>query len=76
MHSLYTIDLSEAAWVKPCGGNSDDNGDEESCVLMADTPEVVAIRDSKNLEAEALRFTRTEMEAFVRHYVRENSIVI
>ncbi len=76
MRGLYDINLSGAVWVKPCGGNSDDNGDEESCVLVVDTPEVVAIRDSKNPSAEALRFTRDEMDAFVRHYARENGIVI
>jgi hypothetical protein len=73
---LYEIDLSQAAWVKPCGGNSDDNGDEESCVLVADTPDVVAARDSKNPTMAALRFTKAEMDAFVRHYARENNLMI
>lgn len=73
---LYRIDLSAASWVKPCGGNSDDNGDEESCVLIAQTPDLVALRDSKSPDLEALRFTKTEVEAFVRHYVRENDLVI
>ncbi|MFJ9552747.1 DUF397 domain-containing protein [Nocardiopsis sp. NPDC101807] len=76
MRDLYELDLSELSWAKPCGGNSDDDGDEESCVLFADTSGVVALRDSKNPGAEALRFTKAEMEAFVRHYARENGIVI
>lgn len=76
MHDLYKIELDEAAWVKPCGGNNDENGDEESCVLVADTPEVIAVRDSKNPDMSALRFTRTEMDAFVRHYARKHGIVI
>lgn len=73
---LYGIDLSGASWVKPCGGNSDDNGDEESCVLVAQAPGLVALRDSKNHGLEALRFTKAEIDAFVRHYVRENDIAI
>ncbi|CAL9400922.1 hypothetical protein SUDANB121_01469 [Nocardiopsis dassonvillei] len=73
---LYRIDLSGTPWVKPCGGNSDENGDEESCVLVAQTPDLVALRDSKSPGLEALRFTRAEVEAFVRHYVRENDMVI
>ncbi|WP_198659085.1 DUF397 domain-containing protein [Nocardiopsis sp. FIRDI 009] len=76
MHDLYDINLSGADWVKPCGGNNDSDGDEESCVLVANTPEMVAIRDSKNPVAEPLRFTKGEMDAFVRHYVRENDVVI
>ncbi|MFE3457232.1 DUF397 domain-containing protein [Nocardiopsis aegyptia] len=76
MDDLYEIDLSGAAWVKPCGGNSDDNGDEESCVLVAGTRDMVAVRDSKNPAMAELRFTRSEMDAFVRHYARENNIMI
>ncbi|RKS09814.1 uncharacterized protein DUF397 [Nocardiopsis sp. Huas11] len=76
MDDLYKIDLRGVAWAKPCGGNSDENGDEESCVLVADTPEVVAVRDSKNPAMAALRFTKSEMDAFVRHYARENDIMI
>ncbi|MBB6172402.1 hypothetical protein HNR23_002462 [Nocardiopsis mwathae] len=75
-HDLYRIDLSRAEWVKPCGGNSDDNGDEESCVLLAGSGGMVAIRDSKSPQAEPLRFTKAEMDAFVRFYARENGIVI
>ncbi|WP_304454255.1 DUF397 domain-containing protein [Nocardiopsis sp. YSL2] len=44
-----------------------------SCVLVADTPDVVAVRDSKNPAMAALRFTRSRMDAFVRHYARENN---
>ncbi|RBM23319.1 DUF397 domain-containing protein [Streptomyces sp. PT12] len=57
---LYAIDLSDATWRK--SPRSDTGG---ACVEITDLPGGgVAMRDSKNPEREALRYTAAEWNAF------------
>jgi Domain of unknown function (DUF397) len=57
---LYAIDLSGAVWRKSPFSNG-----AEQCVEIADLPGGgVAVRDSKNPEREALRYTAEEWAAF------------
>ncbi|AJT67455.1 hypothetical protein T261_5839 [Streptomyces lydicus] len=59
---LYAIDLSGANWRKSPFSNGG-----EQCVEIADLPGGgVAVRDSKNPEREALRYTADEWHAFRR----------
>lgn len=56
---LYDHDLSGAAWRK-----SSASGPENNCVEIADLPEGVAVRDSKEPAGHVLRFTAAEWTAF------------
>ncbi|MEV1008495.1 DUF397 domain-containing protein [Streptomyces sp. NPDC049881] len=57
---LYAIDLSGAEWRKSPLSNG-----PEQCVEITDLPGGgIAIRDSKNPEREALRYTAAEWSAF------------
>ncbi|WP_129838004.1 DUF397 domain-containing protein [Streptomyces sp. RFCAC02] len=57
---LYAIDLSSATWRKSPLSNG-----PEQCVEITDLPGGgIAIRDSKNPEREALRYTADEWHAF------------
>ncbi|MFI1380784.1 DUF397 domain-containing protein [Embleya sp. NPDC020886] len=57
---LYEADLTDAVWIKASASNQ--NG---TCVELADLPEGVAMRDSKNPALPALRYTRDELAAFI-----------
>lgn len=77
MPDLYSMPIGAPAAY--CGGNSDDDGTEESCVTIAPiSGEVgaVALGDTKRPDLPALRFTAAEMNAFVRSYAREHGIVL
>ncbi|MEU8506283.1 DUF397 domain-containing protein [Streptomyces brevispora] len=57
---LYAHDLSDSVWRK-----SSASGAEHDCVEIAELPGGArAVRDSKNPERPALRFTATEWAAF------------
>ncbi|MFG1879147.1 DUF397 domain-containing protein [Sphaerisporangium sp. NPDC049003] len=57
---LYAYDLSTATWRK-----SSASGAEHNCVEIANLPNgAKAIRDSKNLNRELLRFTSSEWAVF------------
>ncbi|MGW0827550.1 DUF397 domain-containing protein [Streptomyces sp. NPDC002845] len=56
---LYSIDLSGATWYK-----SPFSAGENDCVEITDLPGgAVAVRDSKNPDKGALRFTASEWDA-------------
>ncbi|WP_406283618.1 DUF397 domain-containing protein [Embleya sp. NBC_00896] len=57
---LYEADLTHAVWIKASASNQ--NG---TCVELAAVADGVAMRDSKNLELPALRYTREELAAFI-----------
>jgi hypothetical protein len=57
--TLYALDLSGAAVVKPCGGPC-----TEGCVTLARIGEDAwALGDSKRPDAQPLRFTTRELNA-------------
>ncbi len=56
----FPIDLSHAQWRK----SSYSGGGNDTCVEVAPVRYVVAVRDSKNPETEALGFSRSEWRAF------------
>ena len=56
----YSIDLSKAMWRKSSMSNSQGN-----CVEIAFIDSHVAVRDSKNLQAQPLVYTPDEWKAFV-----------
>lgn len=57
---LYAHDLSAATWRK-----SSASGAENNCVEITDLPQGgIAVRDSKNLHREPLRFDADEWAAF------------
>lgn len=61
---LYSLDLSEAAWVKS-SFSGDGSGDGSGCVEIAHLPGgSVALRDSRNPGREPLCFTADEWSAF------------
>ena len=77
MSDLYQLDLGEPA--RYCGGNTDTDGTEESCVTVAliqGAPGAVALGDSKEPGREPLRFDADEMETFVRGYARDHGITL
>lgn len=53
--------MTKAKWRK--ASFSDANG---ACVELADTGDAVAIRDSKDPDGPVLRFTKTEIDAFLK----------
>lgn len=57
---LYEADLTDAVWIKATA--SDQNG---ACIELADLADGVAMRDSKNPDLLALRYTRDELAAFI-----------
>lgn len=57
---LYGADLTHAVWIKATASNQ--NG---TCVELAALTEGVAVRDSKNPDLPALRYTREELAAFL-----------
>ena len=64
MKDLYGIDISNAAWTKPCGGNVGDDS-PESCMEFARIPGGIAIRDSKQPGMTPMRFSDAELTAFL-----------
>ncbi|MGV9985278.1 DUF397 domain-containing protein [Streptomyces olivaceus] len=57
---LYLLDLTDVEWRKASA-----SGAENDCVEIAVLPgDGRAVRDSKNLEREPLRFTASEWAAF------------
>ncbi|WP_017593262.1 DUF397 domain-containing protein [Nocardiopsis potens] len=67
---LYTAELPAEGWTAFCGGNNEEE-DMETCVAVAVTDSLVAIRDTKRPELPALRFTPEEVAAFVRGYTEK-----
>jgi hypothetical protein len=62
---LYAQEIKPSAWQR-CGGNTDDDGDRETCVEFADLPSgAIAVRDTKNRDAGELRFDAAERREFV-----------
>jgi len=57
---LYGADLTHAVWIKANASNQ--NG---TCVELAALADGVAMRDSKNPDLPALRYTRDELAAFI-----------
>ncbi|MGC0418539.1 DUF397 domain-containing protein [Embleya sp. AB8] len=57
---LYEADLTDAVWIKASASNQ--NG---ACVELASLSVGVAVRDSKNPDRPALRYTREELAAFI-----------
>jgi predicted secreted Zn-dependent protease len=58
---LYAIDLAKVSW--RTSSFTSNNG---QCVEVAELPDgAVAVRDSKNPQREALRFTEGEWKAFL-----------
>lgn len=75
MSDLY--DLDTATSFTPCGGNSDDDGNEESCVEIAPLVGVdgaVELRDTKRPDRPGLRYTAAELDAFALHWVRTRDL--
>ncbi|MEV6407312.1 MULTISPECIES: DUF397 domain-containing protein [Streptomyces] len=61
-NDLYRLDLSDASFMKACGGNTHPDG--ESCVTLARIGEDAwALGDSKRPDAAPLRFTTEELHA-------------
>jgi hypothetical protein len=60
MSELYEADLTRAVWIKASASNQ--NG---ACVELAAVADGVAMRDSKNPDLPALRYTREELAAFI-----------
>ncbi|MEU8588184.1 DUF397 domain-containing protein [Streptomyces sp. NPDC048664] len=59
---LYALDISGASFVKACGGNTHPDG--ESCVTLARIgDDAWALGDSKQPDAQPLRFTTEELGA-------------
>ncbi|MBP0458752.1 DUF397 domain-containing protein [Streptomyces montanisoli] len=61
--SSVRIDTATASWRK----SSYSNGAGGDCVEVADLPEVVPVRDSKNPAGPALLIPNSAWDAFVRH---------
>jgi hypothetical protein len=57
---LYEADLTHAVWIKASASNQ--NG---ACVELAALADGVAMRDSKDPNRPALRYTREELAAFI-----------
>jgi hypothetical protein len=57
---MHELDLTHAQWQK--SSYSSANG---QCVEVADLPEAVAVRDSKDPDGPKLVFTRADWQAFV-----------
>ncbi len=57
---MYELDLTHAQWQK-----SSYSGGNGNCVEVADVPEAVAVRDSKDPAGPKLVFTRADWQAFV-----------
>ena len=64
---LYSVEVPEAAYRTPCGGNI--GGSLESCVSFAEipgSPGAFAVRDTKlGASSPELRFSAAEMTDFV-----------
>ncbi|RCV57770.1 DUF397 domain-containing protein [Marinitenerispora sediminis] len=60
-------------WTAFCGGNNEEE-ENETCVWFAEQGDVVAIRDTKHPDRPELRFTRAEVQAFVRGYARQHRL--
>jgi len=57
---MPTLDPTRAAWRK-----STRSGGQGNCVEVADTPDAVGVRDSKDQSGPHLVFTRSEWQAFI-----------
>jgi uncharacterized protein DUF397 len=60
---VQSIELSGAAWRKSSRTNGGD--DQTNCVEVAELPDRIAMRDSKDPTGPALAFTHPEWQAFV-----------
>jgi len=56
-----TVDLTNARWFK----SSRSSGNTDNCVEVAFVDGSVAVRDSKDRQGPALRYTSAEWEAFL-----------
>ncbi len=65
MKNLYRIDITDATWTTPCGGNVGHEDETESCMEFTRLPGGIAIRDSKRPDIEAMRFSDDELTAFL-----------
>lgn len=77
MSDLYALD-TEPSFI-PCGGNSDDDGTEESCVEVA--PLVggggaVELRDTKRRDRPGLRYTPDELDTFALAWIRDRQLTM
>ena len=57
---MYQLDLTHAQWQK-----SSYSGGNGNCVEVADLPEAIAVRDSKDPVGAKLIFTRADWQKFV-----------
>jgi hypothetical protein len=57
---VYQLDLTHAQWQK-----SSYSGGNGNCVEVADLPEAIAVRDSKDPVGAKLIFTRADWQKFV-----------
>jgi hypothetical protein len=63
---LYGIDITNAAWTKPCGGSISQDDNSESCMEFTKLPGGgIAIRDSKRTDLTPMRFSDDELTAFL-----------
>ncbi|MBB5079832.1 DUF397 domain-containing protein [Nonomuraea endophytica] len=64
--NLYANELGPLDFRRMCGGNNNEDGEGESCVMiaaLAGVDDAFALRDSKNPDAGTLRFTGSELRA-------------
>lgn len=54
----------DLTWRHFCGGNTDSDGTEESCVEFAEQGPTVILRDSKDPDTATLKFTQAEITSF------------
>jgi hypothetical protein len=60
---LATDRLPDAAWRKSSYSGGNEGG--SNCVEVADTGNLIAVRDSKNPSRDALKFSAAQWRAFV-----------
>ncbi|MDF5751448.1 hypothetical protein [Spongiactinospora sp. TRM90649] len=64
---LYVIPIEGIAMTAPCGGNNNEDGEGEACLIIGripGEPDAYLIGDSKNSDTTPLRFFGSELRAW------------
>ena len=71
---LYQVPAEDTTFTRMCGGNL--TSENEACVEIAPISGGFILRDTKAGKSRELRFTKSELDAFVTGYAVQHGLVL